>query len=76
MTFLILVNPVYLGKLPTHTSSTTWRDVKVYNNYAFIVSEAGGHGMQVFDLTRLRDVANPPETFTEDAHYDGFGECT
>ncbi len=67
------VNPVYLGKLPTHTTSTTWRDVKVYNNYAFIVSEAGGHGMQVFDLTRLRNVANPPETFTEDAHYDGFG---
>ena len=69
------VNPVYLGKLPTHTTSTTWRDVKVYNNYAFIVSEAGGHGMQVFDLTRLRDVANPPETFTEDAHYDGFGSA-
>lgn len=69
------VNPVYLGKLPTHTTSTTWRDVKVYNNYAFVVSEAGGHGMQVFDLTRLRNVANPPETFTEDAHYDGFGSA-
>jgi len=67
------VNPVYLGKLPTHTSSSIWRDIKVYNNYAFIVSEAGGHGMQVFDLTRLRNVANPPETFTEDAHYAGFG---
>jgi len=69
------VNPIYLGKLPTHTSSTTWRDVKVFNNYAFIVSEAGGHGMQVFDLTRLRSVANPPETFTEDAHYGGFGSA-
>ncbi len=69
------VNPVYLGKLPTHTSSITWRDVKVYNDYAFIVSEAGGHGMQVFDLTRLRDVVSPPETFTEDAHYDGFGSA-
>lgn len=69
------INPIYLGKLPTHTSSTTWRDVKVYQNYAFIVSEAGGHGMQVFDLTRLRDVTNAPETFTEDAHYDGFGSA-
>ena len=69
------VNPDYLGKLPTHSSSTTWRDVKVYNNYAFVVSEAGGHGMQVFDLTRLRDVSNPPETFTEDAHYGGFGSA-
>jgi len=67
------VNPIYLGKLPTHTSSSSWRDIKVYNNYAFVVSEAGGHGMQVFDLTRLRSVASPPETFTEDAHYGGFG---
>ena len=69
------VNPIYLGKLPTHTDSSTWRDIKVYNDHAFIVSEAGGHGMQVFDLTRLRNVTNAPETFTEDAHYDGFGHC-
>ena len=67
------VNPIYLGKLPTHTSATIWRDIKVYQDHAFIVSEAGGHGMQVFDLTRLRTVAAPPETFTEDAHYPGFG---
>tara|TARA_R100001369_G_scaffold67014_2_gene94517 strand:- start:696 stop:2132 length:1437 start_codon:yes stop_codon:yes gene_type:complete len=69
------VNPIYLGKLPTHTSSSTWRDVKVYNNHAFIVSEAEYHGMQIFNLTRLRNVTNPPETFTEDAHYDGFGSA-
>jgi len=69
------VNPIYLGKLPTHTDPSTWRDIKVYNNYAFIVSEASGHGIQVFDLTRLRNVSNAPETFTEDAHYNGFGHC-
>ncbi len=69
------INPIYLGKLPTHTDSSTWRDIKVYNNYAFIVSEASGHGMQVFDLTRLRDVQNQPETFSEDAYYGGFGHC-
>lgn len=68
-------NPVYLGKLPTHTSSSTWRDIKVYNNHAFVVSEAGGHGMQVFDLTRLRSVPSPPVTFTEDAHFGGFGSA-
>ena len=67
------INPIYLGKLPTHTNNSTWRDIKVYQNYAFIVSEASNHGMQVFDLTRLRNVSNAPETFTEDAHYDGFG---
>jgi len=69
------VNPVYLGKLPTQTSATTWRDIKVYQDHAFIVSEAGGHGMQVFDLTRLRDVASPPENFTADVVYNGFGNA-
>jgi choice-of-anchor B domain-containing protein len=67
--------PVYLGFLNTHTSNSTWRDIKVYSNHAFIVSEAGGHGMQVFDLTRLRNVINPPVSFTEDAHYSGFGNA-
>ena len=68
-------SPIYLGKLPTHTSNSLWRDVKTYNNHAFIVSEANGHGMQVFDLTRLRNVTNPPVTFNNDAHYSGFGDA-
>ena len=69
------VNPLYLGKLPTHTTSSTWRDIKVYNNYAFVVSEASGHGMQVFDLTELRNVPVPPVTFSETAHFSGFGSA-
>jgi choice-of-anchor B domain-containing protein len=69
------INPINLGRLPTATSSSSWRDIKVYNNHAFIVSEAAGHGMQVFDLTRLRNVTNPPETFTADARYTGFGNA-
>jgi choice-of-anchor B domain-containing protein len=68
-------NPVYLGNLPPHGSNSTWRDIKVNNNVAYIVSEASGHGMQVFDLTRLRNVIGPPVTFTEDAHYSGFGNA-
>ncbi len=68
-------NPIYLGNLPTATVSSPWRDVKVYNNHAFIVSEATNHGMQVFDLTRLRNVTNPPETFTADKRLTGFGSC-
>jgi choice-of-anchor B domain-containing protein len=68
-------NPIFLGRLLTATDNSLWRDVKVYNNHAFIVSEAPGHGMQVFDLTRLRNVANPPETFTADALYTGFGKA-
>ncbi|WP_299115598.1 choice-of-anchor B family protein [uncultured Winogradskyella sp.] len=68
-------NPVLLGVLPTATVNSDWRDIKTYNNHAFIVSEAAGHGMQVFDLTRLRNVANPPETFTADATYTEFGKA-
>ncbi|MEM7084803.1 MAG: choice-of-anchor B family protein [Bacteroidota bacterium] len=69
------VNPVYLGFIPSQTGASDWRDVKVYSNHAFIVSEAGGHGIQIFDLTRLRNVANPPVTFSIDAHYTGFGNA-
>ncbi len=68
-------NLVYLGKLPTATGNSIWRDIKVYQNHAFIVSEASGHGMQVFDLTRLRSVTSAPETFTADAYYTGFGKA-
>ena len=68
-------NPLYLGNLPTHTVNSSWRDIKVYADHAFIVSEASGHGMQVFDLTRLRNVTAPPVTFDNDAHYSGFGSA-
>lgn len=67
--------PLYLGKLNTRTSSSTWRDIKVYNNHAFIVSEASGHGMQIFDLTKLRSVPNPPAVFNSDAVYTEFGSA-
>jgi choice-of-anchor B domain-containing protein len=67
--------PFYVGKVvSTNNVSSLWRSVKVYNNYAFIVSEAAGHGMQIFDLTRLRNVTTP-QTFTVDALYTGFGSC-
>lgn len=52
-----------------------WRDIKVHADHALIVSEEDDHGLQVFDLTRLLDVEDPPETFSEDAHYDGFGNA-
>ncbi|MDY8135085.1 choice-of-anchor B family protein [Aquimarina sp. 2201CG5-10] len=67
--------PIYLGKLPTATVNSSWRDAKVYQNHAFIVSEAPNHGMQVFDLTQLRNVTNPPQTFTADARFTGFGNA-
>jgi choice-of-anchor B domain-containing protein len=68
-------HPRYLGKLPTHagTGSSLWRDVRVYADHAYVISDNNpGHGLQVFDLTRLRGVTTP-QTFTEDAHYGAFG---
>ena len=64
---------VIVGQLPTATVNSSWRDIKVYNNHAFIVSEAADHGMQVFDLTRLRNATATPQIFTADARYTGFG---
>lgn len=70
------LEPLILGSLPTATFNSPWRDVKVYNDYAFVVADgAGTHGMQVFDLTRLRNVSSAPETFTADAHYTRFNSA-
>ncbi len=65
------VNPQYLGRLPSHTGSSIWRDIKVYQDHAYIVSDGNGpHGLQIFDLTTLRGVTSP-QTFSETAHYAG-----
>ncbi len=62
-------NPVLAGHLPTNSSNASWRDIKVYQNHAYIVADnAGAHGMQVFDLTRLR-ASSTNTSFTADAVY-------
>ena len=67
------VAPVYLGNLPSTSGAQPWRDVKVYADHAFVVADnIMGHGMQVFDLTRLRGLESPQE-FEVDALYDGVG---
>ncbi len=65
-------NPLYLGNLSLTEGATPnlWRDMKVYQDHVYIVADnAGQHGMQVFDLMRLRDVINAPVEFDEDALY-------
>jgi len=65
-------NPRYLGNLAMTdgANGNVWRDIKVYKDHAFIVADGSGpHGMQIFDLTKLRKVRNEPQTFEEDAHY-------
>lgn len=66
-------NPVFVGNLPLTEGANpaAWRDIKVYKDHAYIVSDgAGEHGMQVFDLRQLRDVSSPPMTFEATAMYD------
>lgn len=61
--------PVYLGALLNSSpAQLIWHDIKVYRNHAFIVSESAGHGMRIFDLTRLRGVTEAQD-WTEDANY-------
>ncbi len=69
------VNPQLIGTLPAHTVSSLWRDVEAHENWLYVVSEADGHGMQVFDLTQLDGVTAPPVVFQESAYYGGFGHC-
>jgi choice-of-anchor B domain-containing protein len=71
-------NPLYVGNLPLHTGATgnVWRDIKVYADHAFIVSDGAGlHGMQVFDLRQLRAVQSPPAEFEETVHYPGIASA-
>lgn len=70
--------PRYLGRMmmPETANSSAWRDIKVYENHAFVVSDgAGDHGMQVFDLTRLREVGSEPVEFAPDAHYTAIASA-
>lgn len=67
--------PLFLAHLPTSaTNNLIWRDIKTFADHAFIVAESANHGMQVLDLTRLRDLdpADAPVTLDEDALYTGF----
>ena len=75
--FVDLSDPAFprlVGKLPaTNELSPVWRDIKVYADHAFIVADnARDHGMQVFDLGRLRGATGDPVTFTPDAVYTGI----
>ena len=67
-------NPRYLGNLAKTEGSraNSWRDMKVFRDHAFVVADgAGQHGMQIFDLTQLRDVTEPRE-FEATAMYTGI----
>ncbi len=66
--------PKVLGILPTASGPSTWRDIKVYKDHAFIVSEADEHGMQIFDLTLLRGISET-QVLEATAYVDLFGNA-
>ncbi len=67
-------SPIYLGKLPTATVDSSWRDMKVYNDHVYIVSEASGHGLQVFNLAKLRGLESK-QVFSADFIDNSFGNA-
>ena len=72
------LNPVVIGFLPNHVPRVTsnWRDIKVYQDHAFIVSEARrrDNGLQVFDLRTLKFIT-PGSELEETAHLPGFNNA-
>ena len=65
-------SPTYLGLVSAEGGSAG--DIKVYSDHAFFIGRANT-GMPVFDLTRIRDVTNPPVTWEVDARYDGIASA-
>jgi choice-of-anchor B domain-containing protein len=62
-------DPVPVGRVPSTVGTSSWRDIKTYKNHMYVVADgAPGHGMQVFDLRRVRGVTQFEE-FTPDAIY-------
>ncbi len=64
--------PRLVGNLPRTEGSppSVWRDIKVMHDHAYIVADgAGAHGVQVFDLARLRRVGSTPAEFRPDTTY-------
>ncbi|AFV00539.1 choice-of-anchor B family protein [Simiduia agarivorans] len=66
--------PEFVAFLPSATGSSAWRDVKLINEHAVVVSEAVGHGMQV---VHIKDLVNRSggETIAPIYHYTQFGSA-
>ncbi|MBT3449830.1 MAG: choice-of-anchor B family protein [Bacteroidetes Order II. Incertae sedis bacterium] len=69
-------SPLVVGNMMRTEGSpgAWWRDVKVYKNHAFVVADGSrDHGLQILDLTQVRDIApaDMPVMFEETAHYAG-----
>ena len=68
--------PVLIGNVQrtAGTAATTWRDVRVIGNWAYVGVDSATHGVQSFDLTRVRGVTTPT-LFNADAVFLGTAEA-
>ena len=68
-------NPKSVADLPLTDGArpSAWREIKVYKDHAFIVSDgAGPHGIQIFDLTRLRTMKPQPNGLPQRVQADAI----
>ncbi len=72
-------NPIYIGGLPSvhknYGGWSFWRDCKTVGDYALIVSEESGNGMQIFDLTELLAATELPILFDLTTFYNKIGSA-
>jgi hypothetical protein len=45
---------LYLGRLPHNSVASIWREIRGYKHYIIIGSEAVGHGVQIFDMRKVK----------------------
>ena len=60
-------NPVFIVRIGALNS--IWREIKVYQNYAYVTTEATGQGLQIIDLTNL-----PATTLSVKNYLGGDGD--
>ncbi|KGL62537.1 choice-of-anchor B family protein [Polaribacter sp. Hel1_85] len=78
VTFINITDPanaVIVGTLKTKAENILNKNVKIFKSTAYVVSEDPLQGMQLFNLSRLIDVKNPPVEFTSDINYSAFGKA-
>ena len=69
------LNPQFIATMPTATTSSLWRDIKVIGDYAYIGSEAPNHGIQIMDLSQLLPLSGFTYNISPTYSYVGFGNA-
>ena len=69
--------PTYMGHLPSYgRARSVWRDMKVYKDHMFVVQDGrGNNGMQVFDLSQLRNWNGNPVQYEASTRYTRFSKA-